>query len=118
ELLARSALEHGKDTVVAASYADSALRRATEARARATRLVLLARALDRLNQRDSARATYERAAQPLHEIGDWLTLRAAGVTDDSAARARLFATIRRPSARERIDRTEALARERAGCIAG
>ena len=54
----------------------------------------------------------------MREISDWLTLRAAGVTDDSAARARLFATIRRPSARERIDWTEALARERAGDIAG
>src|SRR5436190_8005046 len=118
ELLARSALEHGKDTVVAASYADSAVRRATEARARATRLVLLARALDRLNQRDSARATYERAAQPLHEIGDWLTLRAAGVTDDSASRARLFATVRSAPARERIEWTDALAGERSGDLVG
>ena len=118
ELLARSALERGTDTVAAAAYADSATRRAGDARARATRLVLLARALDRLNQRDSARATYERASQQLREISDWLTLRAAGVTDDSAARARLFATVRRSSARERIDWTEALARERAGDIAG
>ena len=118
ELLARSALEHGTDTAVAASYADSAVRRAAEARARATRLVLLARALDRLNQRDSARATYERATQPLHEIGDWLTLRAAGVTDDSAARARLFATVRSAPARERIEWTDALARERSGDLVG
>src|SRR5881394_1591170 len=50
ELLARSALEHGTDTVAAAAYADSATRRASDARARATRLVLFARALDRLNQ--------------------------------------------------------------------
>ncbi|HKW10180.1 MAG TPA: hypothetical protein VJO33_07365, partial [Gemmatimonadaceae bacterium] len=56
ELLARSALERGTDTVSAASFADSAMRRATDARVRATRLVLLARALDRLNQRDSARS--------------------------------------------------------------
>jgi soluble lytic murein transglycosylase len=118
ELLARSALERGTDTVAAASYADSAVRRAADVRARATRLVLLARALDRLNQRDSARATYERATPPLHEIGDWLTLRAAGVTDDSASRARLFATVRSAPARERIEWTDALARERSGDLVG
>ena len=118
ELLARSALERGTDTAVAASYADSAVRRAAEVRARATRLVFLARALDRLNQRDSARATYERATQPFHEIGDWLTLRAAGVTDDSASRARLFATVRSAPARERIEWTDALARERSGDLLG
>jgi soluble lytic murein transglycosylase len=94
------------------------MRRASDARARATRLVFLARALDRLNQRDSARATYERASQQMREISDWLTLRAAGVTDDSAARAKLFAAVRRPAARERIEWTEALARERAGDIVG
>ena len=118
ELLARSALERGSDTVAAAAYADSALRRATAARERATRTVLLARALDRLNQRDSARANYERASQQLRDISDWLLLRAAGVTDDSASRARLFTQVRRPAARERIEWTEALARERSGDLAG
>ena len=118
ELLARSALERGSDTVAAAAYADSALRRANAARDRATRTVLLARALDRLNQRDSARANYERASQQLRDISDWLLVRAAGVTDDSASRARLFAAVRRPAARERIEWTEALARERSGDLAG
>ena len=118
ELLARSALEHGADTVAAAAFADSALRLTRDAHDRATRTVLLARALDRLNQRDSARASYQRASQSLREISDWLALRAAGVTDDSAARAHLFASVRRPVARERIEWTEALARERAGDIAG
>ena len=118
ELLARSALERGADTVAAAAYADSALRLATAARDRATRTVLLARALDRLNQRDSARANYERASQQLREISDWLLLRAAGVADDSASRARMFASVHRPAARERIEWTEALARERAGDLAG
>ncbi|HKW09173.1 MAG TPA: transglycosylase SLT domain-containing protein, partial [Gemmatimonadaceae bacterium] len=60
----------------------------------------------------------ERASQQLHDISDWLALRAAGVTDDSAARARLFAMVRRPTARERIPWTDALARERAGDLAG
>lgn len=118
ELLARSALERSADTVAAAAFADSAIRRASDARDRAVRTVLLARALDRLNQRDSARATYERAGQQLREISDWLMLRAAGVTDDSSARARLFALVRRPVARERVEWTDALARERAGDIAG
>jgi soluble lytic murein transglycosylase len=118
ELLARSALERGSDTVSAAAYADSALRRATVSRDRATRTVLLARALDRLNQRDSARVNYERASQQLRDISDWLLLRAAGVTDDSASRARLLAGVHRPAARERIEWTEALARERSGDLAG
>src|SRR6185503_790585 len=117
ELLTRSALERGMDTV-AAAYADSAVRQARDARARTTRTVLLARALDRLNQRDSARAAYERAANELRDARDWLALRAAGVTDDSAARARLFANVVRPQARERIAWTEALARERSGDLAG
>ena len=113
DLLARAALERGVDTVAAAAYADSAVRRAPDARSRATREVLLARALDRLNQRDSARKVYQRAAEQLNDIHDWLALRAAGVTDDSIARARLFAQIHEPAARERIDWTDALARERA-----
>jgi soluble lytic murein transglycosylase len=118
ELLARSALQRGSDTVAAAAYADSALRDAKAPRDRATRTVILARALDRLNQRDSARVNYERASQQLREISDWLLVRAAGVTDDSASRARLFAGVHRPAARERIEWTEALARERSGDLAG
>ena len=118
ELLARSALERGSDTVAAAAYADSALRGASAPRDRATRTVLLARALDRLNQRDSARVNYERASQQLREISDWLLVRAAGVTDDSASRARLFAGVHRPAARERVEWTEALARERSGDLVG
>ena len=118
ELLARSALEHGADTVAAANFADSALRLTRDVHDRATRTVLLARALDRLNQRDSARKTYERASQSLRDISDWLALRAAGVTDDSSVRARLFAAVRSPAARERIEWTDALARERGGDIAG
>jgi soluble lytic murein transglycosylase len=51
-------------------------------------------------------------------VSDWLLLRAAGVTDDSVARARLFANVRRTAARERVDWTDALARERAGDVIG
>jgi len=112
ELLARSALERGSDTVAAAAYADSALRRASAARDKATRTVLLARALDRLNQRDSARANYERASQQLRDIADWLLLRAAGVTDDSASRARLFAGLRRPGIQLRGEKEPASVRQK------
>ena len=117
ELLARSALERGADTA-AAVYADSAVSLAEDARARTNRLVFLARALDRLNQRDSARAAYERAGDGLREVRDWVLLRAAGVADDSTERARLFGAVRRPEARDRIPWTDALARERSGDLAG
>src|SRR5439155_21092487 len=89
-----------------------------DSRARAARLVFLARALDRLNQRDSARATYERAADALRDAREWLVLRAAGVTDDSARRAQLFAEVVHPVARDRVNWTDALRRERAGDAVG
>lgn len=81
-------------------------------------IVLRARNFDRADKRDSARALYEAAAKQLPEIADWLYLRAAGVTPDSASRAAYFAKIRTQVARDRIRSTEALARERAGDIAG
>src|SRR5262249_18348536 len=117
ELLARSALERGQDTA-AVTFADSAVRRARDARTRAERFVFLARALDRVNQRDSARAAYERGAAQLADARDWLLLRAAGVTDDSAARARQFAQVRTSTARARIPWTDAQARERSGDAIG
>jgi soluble lytic murein transglycosylase len=67
---------------------------------------------------DSAAATYRRAAEALSAIGDWLRLRAAGVTADSASRAALYATITIPAANARTRWTEALARERTGDPAG
>lgn len=81
-------------------------------------IVLRARTFDRADNRDSARALYEAAAKQLPQIADWLYLRAAGVTSDSAARASYFAKIRTTVARDRIRNTEALARERAGDVAG
>jgi peptidoglycan lytic transglycosylase len=86
--------------------------------AAATTLVLSARSYDRANQFDSARAAYELAATQLPSIADWLRLRAAGVTRDSADRARDYATITLPAARGRIPWTEAQARERMGDAAG
>jgi len=113
ELLARSALERGNDTLAMAN-AQSALRQAKEPRTRAARSVLLARALDRRNDRDSARVSYERAAADLPEVSDWLTLRAAGVMTDAGDRQRAYARVRTPVARERVAWTEAQALERSG----
>lgn len=79
-------------------------------------IVLRARAFDRADNRDSARALYEEAAGRLPQIADWLYLRAAGVTGDSAARARFFSRLKTIVARDRIRATEALALERFGDI--
>jgi soluble lytic murein transglycosylase len=117
ELLARSALERGVDTS-ALKYATASVRRAPNARSRAVRTVLLARALDRLNQKDSAQVTYEKASGQLRDARDWLLLRAAGVTADSTERQRLFSLVRSPVARERIPWTDAQARERTGDTEG
>src|ERR1700737_3487441 len=75
-------------------------------------LVLRARELDRADSLDQARAAYEEAARKLPQISDWLYLRAAGVTADSAARAGYYARLRTVVSRDRIARTDAIARER------
>ena len=113
ELLTRSALARSADTL-AVSRATAAVTAAPAGHTRAIRLVMLARALDRRESRDSARATYERAAAQLPDARDWLLLRAAGVQMDSAARSRLYAAVRLPAARPRIAFTEAQALERFG----
>ena len=81
-------------------------------------LVLHARELDRADSLEQARAAYEEAAKKLPQISDWLFLRAAGVTGDSAARAAYFAKVRTGVARDRIHWTDAIARERTHDIAG
>lgn len=83
-----------------------------------TALVLRARAFDRAGQLDSARAAYEAAGSQLPLVADWLRLRAAGVTADSASRAADYAAIASPVARARIQWTEAEARERTGDFTG
>ena len=75
-------------------------------------LVLRARELDRADSLDAARAAYDQAAQKLPRLSDWLYLRAAGVTGDSAARAAYYAKLRTDVARDRIRWTDAIARER------
>ena len=111
ELLARAALERG-DAAEARARAEVALRLPSEPAARAIRLVLLGRALDRLDVRDSAAATYQRAAEALPLARDWLLLRAAGATQDAKARERLYAAVRGAPARARVANTEAQALER------
>ena len=115
ELLARSELERGQDAHVDAALALAA---ATDDGGRVSRHVLLARAFDRANARDSAAAHYSAAATHLPRVADWLRLRAAGVTDDSGARAALFAHVSSATARARVASTDAQARERLGDFAG
>src|SRR5688500_15810753 len=86
ELLARAALERRADDE-AAVQSRAAVAAARAPQDRAVRLVLLARALDRLDQRDSAEAAYARAATLMPAVGDWLRLRAAGVEPERSARA-------------------------------
>ena len=81
-------------------------------------LVLRARELDRADSLEPARAAYEKAAQNLPRLSDWLYLRAAGVTADSVARAGYFAKLRTDVARDRIRWTDAIARERTRDFAG
>ena len=84
----------------------------------ARELVTRARTYDRANKLDSARIGYLEAAERVPEIADWLYLRAAGVTPDSAARNELYDKITTDVARARIGMSEALARERTGDIVG
>ena len=112
-LLARAALERG-DAAAAARHASAAVGTATTPRDRGERLVVLARALDRLDSLAAAAAAYDGAAGVLPDVGDWLRFRAGIVTPDSAARAARFAELRSPVVRDRVAAAEAEARERAG----
>lgn len=113
ELLARAALERGSATD-ARTYAEQALRVPADVNARAVRLVLLARALDRLDVRDSAAILYRRAADMLPPARDWLLLRSAGLTKAKKERAEMYASIRTPAATARVPYTEAQMLERTG----
>jgi soluble lytic murein transglycosylase len=109
-LLARSALEQGEDSI-ARAHAEAAVASATDARERGRRMVILARALDRLAVRDSARASYVRASRGIPEIADWLILRAAALTPDPDRRRPLYDLLTLPAAIERAPRVEAQALE-------
>ena len=111
-LLARSALERGDDSL-ALAYALAAPR-GRDSEEEGKRLFLLASAYDRVDARDSAAAAYRRAAAVLPTVSDWILLKAAAVTGDSAARAAIYERILLPQAKERIGWTDARAEERAG----
>jgi soluble lytic murein transglycosylase len=115
-LLARSALEAGADSL-ALSHALAA-RKGTDAETEGERLFLLATALDRLDARDSAAASYKRAAAVLPQISDWILLRAAAVTADSAGRDLTYKQINGSLPRARIGWSEAAAHQRTGDLDG
>ncbi|HEX8849023.1 MAG TPA: transglycosylase SLT domain-containing protein [Gemmatimonadaceae bacterium] len=109
-LLARAALEMGADSL-ARVHAEASIPTARDPRERARRLVLLARALDRLGLRDSARSTYLLASHALPSISDWLLLRAAALTPGPRARRPLYDALTLAPAIDRADRVEAQALE-------
>ncbi|HUF65722.1 MAG TPA: transglycosylase SLT domain-containing protein [Gemmatimonadaceae bacterium] len=111
----RADAEPAQDTTAIEAATDSV---EGELKPETRELVLRAREYDRNNLTDSARMGYLAAADSLPAVADWLLLRAAGVTADSAVRAGLYERVRTPVARDRIAITEALARERMGDIAG
>ena len=111
-LLAQAALERRADSA-ALTHAERALAAGGDSTDLASRLVLLGRAQDRLDLLEAAARSYTAAAEREPDVGDWLLLRAAVVTPDSAARAALLARVTLPLARTRVAWTEAQARERA-----
>jgi soluble lytic murein transglycosylase len=111
-LLARSALEGGNDSLALAHALTAPPGRNAEAQGE--RLFLLASAYDRVESLDSAAVTYQRAASVLPAASDWILLKAAAVTADSAARAAIYQRIRLPLAKERIGWADAAALERIG----
>lgn len=115
ELLARAALARD-DAPEARTHAEASLRAGVGGEIRGVRLALLARALDRLDQRDSAAAVYRRAADALPAAREWLLLRAAGATRDARERERLYGATKSPVARARIAPTEAQTLERFGML--
>ncbi len=115
-LLARAALQQGSDSVALRHVL--AAPSPNVAAADGERLVLLATALERLHARDSAAASYVRAAERLPSIAGWLRIRAAAVTDDGLDRARLYQRVTDPLARDRIDWSEAAAHTATGDLTG
>jgi len=81
-------------------------------------LVLHARALDRADSLDQAKAAYVEAAKKVPLIADWLYLRAAGVTRDMAERGGYLSRVSLSVSQDRKAPTNALAIERSGGIDG
>ncbi|NNG16847.1 MAG: transglycosylase SLT domain-containing protein [Gemmatimonadales bacterium] len=108
-LLARAALERREDTT-AVEHARAAVRTSAGAVDRPERLIVLARAYHRTEQFDNAVRAYRDAERELPRIAQWLRLRAAAVTADSATRYALYDGLTRPAPRSQISVTEAEAR--------
>ena len=119
-LLARAMLETNRRDVdsVALGHARRAVTTSPDSLARAGRLVVLARAFDRVGRSDSARAAWEGAAESAPIVADWLLLRAALLTPSGPDRRALFARLTTAVARGRTAWVEAAAREWAGDLAG
>ena len=117
ELLARAAIARRADTV-AIEQARLALSAATTARDSGRRRVIMARVFDRLEMLDSAAVAYADGATVFDEVADWLRLRAAGVSADSAQRTRHLASLELSAAKARVPWVDAQARERTGDIPG
>ncbi len=117
ELLARAGTARREDTV-ALRQAQLAVAAASSSQERGVRGVLIARALDRMDSLDHAAAAYTEAASLLPDVGDWLRLRAAAVTADSASRATYYVALRTDAAKARVPWVEAQARERTSDLAG
>jgi soluble lytic murein transglycosylase len=115
-LLARSALESGADSTALAHALGAP--RGADVESEGERLLVLATALEALNARDSAAASYKRAAAVLPQVSDWILIRAAAVTDDSGARAQIYRRINGELPRARIDWAEATAHQRIGDLDG
>jgi soluble lytic murein transglycosylase len=122
ELLARAALERTpratRTDSMALLNAERAVKLAADDGTRGVRLVLLARAQDRLDLLDRAATSYREAGKHLDLVADWLHLRAAAVSMHEGDRARLLAQVRSPLARSRRLWAEADARSRSGDIEG
>ena len=112
-LLALAALARNADSI-ALTHTRVATTLGGSASERGLRMVLHARTLDRIDMRDSSRVAYAAAAGMLPLARDWLLLRAAGVTSDSATRAEYYAALENPAALERAPVAEAVTLERTG----
>jgi soluble lytic murein transglycosylase len=117
ELLARAATARREDTLVLA-HARLAADATRNPHEQGVRRVLIARAFDRMDSIDRAATAYAEAAPLLADAADWLRLRAAAVTRDSAVRAGYYATLQTNAAKSRVPWVDVQARERTGDLAG
>jgi soluble lytic murein transglycosylase len=119
-LLARAMLETNRRDLDSAAlgHARRALAASPDSLARASRLVVVARAFARVGRSDSARSAWEGAARFAPSIADWLLLQAALLSPTAPDRRALFARLTTDVARGRTPWIEAAARERAGDLPG